>query len=411
MILKRNIEETIRSALKDTPVVFLSGARQSGKSTLVTSLISGGYKAEYVTFDEITALSGAKADPGGFLKNFRSPLVIDEIQRVPELFPAIKAEVDSSRKPGRFILTGSANILLLPKLAEFLVGRMEMLMLWPFSQGELNGVKETTVDRLFSEDFPRPTPPALNRSSLMKRVLRGGYPEVLTRETEERRRSWFDSYITTILDREVRDLSHIDGLMVMPRLLSLLAARAGSLLNYTELSSSTSIPQTTLKRYLALLEAAFLIKVIPPWSSNIGKRLINTPKVFLSDTGLLAHLIGWTADTPGPQDSFIGPLLENFVLMEIIKQVSWSRTVPGVFHFRTSGGQEVDLLLENRRGEIVGIKVKSAGTVTESHFRALKILAEATGKKFRRGIILYTGHESVPFGKNLMAIPLNSLWG
>ena len=410
MILKRNIEDAIRSALNDTPVVFISGARQSGKSTLVTSLISAGYKADYITFDEITALSGAKADPGGFLKNLRSPLVIDEIQRVPELFPAIKAEVDASRKPGRFILTGSANILLLPKLAEFLVGRMEMITLWPFSQGELNGVKEATVDRLFSDDFPPPAPRPLPRSSLIKRVLRGGYPEALTRDTEERRRSWFDSYITTILDREVRDISHIDGLMVMPRLLSLLAARTGSLLNYTELSSSTAIPQTTLKRYLGLLEAAFLIKVIPPWSSNIGKRLIKTPKVFLSDTGLLAHLIGWTADKPVPQNSFVGAVLENFVLMEIVKQVSWSRTSPRIYHFRTSSGQEVDLLLENRRGDIVGIEVKSAGTVTESDFHPLKNLAEATGRKFRRGIILYTGQESIPFGKDLMAVPLNSLW-
>lgn len=409
-MIKRNIQKRIITALKDSPVVFLNGARQTGKSTLIREIVETIYPARYVTFDEATVLSGAKSDPDGFLKNITLPIAIDEVQRAPEFFLAIKAEVDKLRKPGRFILTGSANVLLLPRLADSLAGRMEIISLWPFSQGELNGVTETFVDTIFSDASLSLKLRLFNRSHLLEKIISGGYPESLTRKNTDRRDSWFGSYITTILQRDVRDLARIEGLTTLPKLLSLLAARSTTLLNIAEISNSAAIPQTSLKRYLTLLETIFLIKFLPAWSSNLGKRLIKTPKVILSDTGLLAHLTGVQISQLNQSNGAIGPLFENFVAMEITKQITWSHTQPQLFHFRTLRGQEVDLLLEDRKGRIVGIEVKASSTVTANDFKNLKILSEIAGKKFHRGIVIYTGLEIIPFGKDLYAVPVQGLW-
>jgi hypothetical protein len=409
-MIKRNIQKRIITALKDSPVVFLNGARQTGKSTLIREIVETIYPARYVTFDEVTVLSGAKSDPDGFLKNITFPIAIDEVQRAPEFFLAIKAEVDRVRKPGRFILTGSANVLLLPRLADSLAGRMEIISLWPFSQGELDGVTETFVDTLFSDASLSLKLPLLNRPHLLEKILSGGYPESLTRENTDRRDSWFGSYITTILQRDVRDLARIEGLTTLPKLLSLLAARSTTLLNIAEISNSAAIPQTSLKRYLTLLETIFLIKFLPAWSSNLGKQLIKTPKVILSDTGLLAHLTGVQINQLNQGNGAIGPLFENFVAMEITKQITWSHTQPQLFHFRTLRGQEVDLLLEDRKRRIVGIEVKASSTVTANDFKNLKILSEIAGKKFHLGIVIYTGSEIIPFGKDLYAVPVQGLW-
>ncbi len=409
-MIKRNIQKRIITALKDSPVVFLNGARQTGKSTLIREIVETIYPARYITFDEVTVLSGARSDPDGFLKNITLPIAIDEVQRAPEFFLAIKAEVDRVRKPGIFILTGSANVLLLPRLADSLAGRMEIISLWPFSQGELDGVTETFVDTIFSDASLSLKLPLLDLSHLFEKILSGGYPESLTRKGNERRDSWFGSYITTILQRDVRDLARIEGLTTLPKLLSLLAARSTTLLNIAEISNSAAIPQTSLKRYLTLLETIFLIKFLPAWSSNLGKRLIKTPKVILSDTGLLAHLTGVQITQLKQGNAAIGPLFENFVAMELTKQITWSHTQPQLFHFRTLRGQEVDLLLEDRKGRIVGIEVKASSTVTANDFKNIKILSEITGKKFHRGIVMYTGSEIIPFGKNLYAVPVQGLW-
>jgi predicted AAA+ superfamily ATPase len=408
-MIKRSIESKLKRALKDSPVVFLNGARQVGKSTLVKSIGQADART-YITLDEIANLSAASSDPSGFVNSHSKPLVIDEVQRVPELFLAIKAEVDRTRKPGRFLLTGSANVLLLPRLAESLAGRMEILTLCPLSQGEIEGKEETFVDALFgggSLHFPAP---ALSRTNLVKRIITGGYPEVLARESEERRNAWFGAYVTTILQRDIRDIAHIDGIAALPKLFSLLASRAASLLNIADISNSIAIPQTTLKRYLALLETTYLIKLLPAWSSNIGKRLIKTPKTLLSDSGLLVYLLGVDERYLHQQTTALGAVIENFAAMELTKQITWSSTQPQLYHFRTLRGQEVDLVLQDRRGRVVGIEVKSSSTVTANEFKNLKILAEIAGKNFHRGIVLYTGSTVVPFGERLHAVPIQGLW-
>jgi predicted AAA+ superfamily ATPase len=355
-------------------------------------------------------LAAASSNPSEFISGLEGPVILDEVQRVPELFIAIKAAVDRDRRPGRFLLTGSANVLLLPTLSDSLAGRMEILQLWPLSQGEIEGTRESFVDAAFSDSLSSLHVEPCDRRDLIERALLGGFPEPLERPKQSRRNAWFGSYTTTILQRDVRDIAHVNGLTEMPRLLSLLAARAASLLNFSELSRTSGIPQTTLKRYMALLQASFLIQCLPAWSGNLGKRLVKSPKVFLTDTGLLASLLGITRESFVVSPGLTGPLLENFVAMELAKQVTWSETKPRLFHFRAHTGREVDIVLEKDGGELVGIEVKASGNVSKADFSGLLTLREGVGKRFRCGVVLYTGEETVAFEDRLLAVPTNALW-
>ena len=410
LMIPRSITPAILEALSDTPVVLLNGARQTGKSTLAQWLAKEAHPARYITLDDAAVLAAARSDPTGFLADLDGPLVLDEVQRAPELFLAIKVAVDRNRMPGRFLLTGSANPLLLPKLSESLAGRMEILTLWPFSQGELERQPEDFVDRVFAGKLSQSSASNLSRDELIKRVLTGGYPEVVGKLSARRRSAWFRSYVTTIVQREVRDLANIEHLTMMPRLLSLLAARVGSLMNYTEISNSLGLPQSTVKRYMALFEMTFLSQPLPAWLANLGKRLIRSRKLVLNDTGLLAHLTGLNEERIKSDPNTFGPLLENFVIMELRKQATWSEIQPQFFHFRTRKGQEVDVLLENPAGEVVGIEVKASSTVKSGDFKGLKYLGDLLGDRFLRGIVLYTGDQPVPFGLNLYALPVSTLW-
>lgn len=409
-MIQRHITGLVLDALADTPVVLLHGARQTGKSTLAQWVAKEKHKARYMTLDDAGILSAARSDPSGFIHGLEGPVVIDEVQRAPELFPAIKVSVDRDRKPGRFLLTGSANVLLLPRLSESLAGRMEILKLWPLSQGEIEGSKEGLVDALFARALPSLTIAQATRSQISHRLLRGGYPVVQDRLSDERRKAWFGSYITTILQRDIRDLANIEGLTALPRLLSLLAARATSLLNLSELSRSFAVPLTTLKRYMALLETTFLIQTLPPWSSNLSKRLVKTPRLVFGDTGLMSYLLGLSEQRLTEHGNLVGPLLENFVVMELQKQAAWSRVRPQMFHFRTQTGQEVDIVLEDSTGQLVGVEVKAASTIYTQDFKGLRALAELSSGRFHRGVVLYTGSESIPFGPRLHALPVNTLW-
>jgi predicted AAA+ superfamily ATPase len=408
-MIRRNLTAPLLEALSDTPVVLLNGARQVGKSTLVQSLAED-HPAQYLTLDDATVLSAAAGDPAGFLAGLVDPVILDEVQRAPGLFLAIKAAVDRDRRPGRYLLTGSADVFLLPRIAESLAGRMEVLTLWPLSQGEIEGVRETFVDALFAASFQPPPVSRLDRGEILDRALLGGYPEMLERASEARRRAWFGSYTTTILQRDVRDLSNVEDLTSLPRLLSLLAARSATLLNYAELSRSSGLPASTLKRYFALLEATFLVRLLPAWSDNLSKRLVKSPKLLLSDTGLLAAALGLSRDRIDEDPQLAGRLLESFVILEVRKQATWSEIRPELYHYRTQTGQEVDLLLEDARGRVVGIEVKAAATVQERDVRTLLDLADILGKRFVRGVVLYTGERAVPFSEKVAALPMAALW-
>lgn len=408
---QRKITSRLLHALSDTPVVVLQGARQTGKSTLVQAIGEREHPALYLTMDNITTLVAARQDPVGFLSGLQGQnVVLDEIQRVPELALPLKAEVDRLRTAGRFLLTGSANALVLPRLAEALVGRMEVITLWPLAQCELEGNDSNLIKQLFA---PTPLPVKQfisSRQDVLQRALRGGYPEAVSRTTEERRTDWFEAYVTTLLQRDVRDLAQIQGLSDLPLLLSLLAARATATLNAADLARAAQTPLTTLNRYLTLLEATFLLHLIPAWSSNLSSRLVKAPKILLTDTGVLAALTGITLAQIDATPTNAGMVIENFVGMELVKLISWSQPRPHLFHFRTHDRKEVDFLLQNRAGAVVGVEVKAASAVQSDDFRGLRALAQELGHQFIRGIVLYTGDTLLPFGEQLYAVPIAALW-
>jgi predicted AAA+ superfamily ATPase len=397
----------LREALQDTPVTMLIGPRQSGKSTLAQALVDDLDDARYVSLDRGLNLAAARDDPAGFVARESRTLVIDEVQRVPELLLEIKASVDADRRPGRFVLTGSADVLSLPRVAETLAGRMEVLRLWPLSQGEIEGRREGFLEALLvgePEALADAADP-VGKGDLLKRIEAGGFPEAVAR-TGARRGRWFDSYLDTMLQREVRDLANVTGLTELPRLVLLLASRATGLLNYAGVSRDLGMPQTTVKRYLALLETAFLVLTVPAWYRNVGKRLIKSPKLIFSDAGLLAHLLGRGA---AAERSF-GSLLENFVLMEIVKQASTSPARPAVFHYRSADGLEVDALIEPRGGPVCAVEVKAAASLSPRDSRGLRSLAAALGDEFGAGVILHTGTEAVRLAPKVWALPLSTLW-
>lgn len=398
----------LRASLADTPVTTLIGPRQSGKSTLAQAVVSGRGDARYVSLDSGLSLAAARDDPAGFVAGTEATLVIDEVQRAPDLLLEIKASVDRDRRPGRFILTGSADVLTLPRVAETLAGRMEVLRLWPLSQGEIEGSREMFLDALLAgePDSLAGSADPIGKEDLLRRITAGGFPEAVARRGARRSR-WFDSYLDTMLQREVRDIANVTGLTEFPRLVLLLAWRATGLLNYAGLARDLGMPQTTLKRYLAMLETAFLVLTVPAWFRNIGKRLVKSPKLILSDAGLLAHLLGGG----GGVERSLGAVVENFVTMEILKQASVSDARPAIYHYRTSEGLEVDTVIEPRGGPIYGVEVKAAATLTARDTRGLRSLAATLGDEFGAGVILHTGNESVRLAPKIWALPISVLWG
>ena len=410
-MIERAITGNLLAALADTPVVLLTGGRQTGKSTLASGLAGHGYRAEYVTFDDTEALVTARGDPQGFINRFRGPVILDEVQRVPETFLPIKASVDRDRRPGRFLLTGSANLLLLPALSDALVGRVEPLTLWPFSQAELEGQPRARfVDRLFADDPQLPTTLTWDREELAERLLRGGFPEAVERRGEQRLRRWFTSYLTTVLEREVRDIANIELLERLPQLLSAAALRVRGPLNRSALSQDLGIPQTSIDRYLMLLERVFLTKRIPAWHGRLNKRLMKSPKLLLADSGLLCALLRLDRKRLSEDSTVLGVALENFVGMEIVKDASLSTAEPLVLHYRTVKGMEIDFLLETTDGRVAAVEVKAGRTLRAEDFKRFEPLRDHLGERFVRGVVLYTGDKTLPFGDRVEAWPISALW-
>jgi predicted AAA+ superfamily ATPase len=396
----------VAEALADTRVVLINGARQTGKSTLVRE-VADARGSRYFTLDDPVTFAQAQADPGAFVRQATSlPLVIDEAQRVPELFLEIKRHVDRDGRPGRFLLTGSANYLLLPRVADSLAGRIEIINLETLSQSELGDTRDGFIDAAFAEADPQ----KVDTGDLDSRVLAGGYPEVVSRPRAERREAWFPSYLATLLQRDVRDIANVESLGMFPALLKLLATRSGSLVNIADVSRTLGIPYTTLHRYLAILQAMFVLHPLPPWSANLGRRLVKAPKFYLNDSGLASYLLDADAGSLPLRSDLRGPLFETFVVAELRKQASWSAERPTLHFFRTQTGAEVDVVLEGRGGRLVGIEIKSGRGFERKDLRGLSFLRDAIGDRFVRGIVLYAGEESLPLGDRLWAMPIDALW-
>ena len=403
----RHLARDFQEALEDTPVVLISGARQTGKSTLAHLY---GRAASYVSFDDPAIADAALKDPLGFLQSLPRPVVLDEVQVVPELFRSIKYEVDRDRRPGSFILTGSANVLLLPRLSDSLVGRMEVITLWPLSQGELSGMREGFVDAAFDKAPPVLGPSLMRGRDIIERVLEGGFPEVVGRGRDRRVRAYFRSYSTTTLQRHIEDASHIDASGEMPRLLSLVASQAMGVANVAKLGRSLEIPNTSLVRYLNLMRASYVIQGLPAWSPNLGTRLRKTEKLTLVDSGLIGYLQNLDADRMIVERDLFGALLETFVLMELRKQLGWNNTLANLFYLRTASGTEVDIVIESTDGRVVAIEVKASTKVDPRDRRGLELLRDQLGPRFIRGIVLYTGERALPFGDRIWAMPVDALW-
>ncbi len=409
-MFQRNLRPILEKALARSPVVLLNGARQTGKTTLV-KLIGQEKGYTYITFDDLHFLSLAKQDPVGFLAGIPKPVIFDEVQRAPEILLGIKKDVDEHREPGRYLVTGSANPLLISHLGEFLVGRMEILEMYPLSQGELIGKVEGFIDYAFADGALPTLATSLSKRDLFKRVLVGGYPLVQDISQEDRA-SWFASYLKTLVERDVKDLANVAGLTELPFLLRLLATRAGNLLNIAEVSRVSGVALTTLRRYLALLKALFIIDFQQPWASHEGKRLVKTPKLYMIDAGLLSYLLAITLNTLDAENKLVvmGSILENFVFNELTKQSTWSSKRVTNYHYRTQTGTEVDFVLEDDARRIVGLEVKSASTLIPNDFKGLMHLQQEMGKNFAKGIILYTGAQYIPMNKQIFALPISSLW-
>ena len=410
VILPRHVTAAVLHALDWSPVVLVEGARQSGKSVLARELVSGVRPAHYVTLDDSLALASALDDPQSFAASLPLPVIIDEVQRAPELFRAIKLVVDRDRRPGQFLLTGSANVLLLPKLSDSLAGRMRIITLWPLSQSEIDGTEGRFIETVFAQDPLPPFAGEETRAGYAKRIVRGGFPEPVGLPAGHVRDGWMQAYITTLLERDVREIAAITDRVALPRLLRLLAVRSGTLLNSADLSRATGIARATLDRYLALFAKVFALQLVPAWSGDVGRRLIKSPKLLFVDPGVAAHLAGVDAKRLLDDPDRLGTLTETFVGAEILRCLSHQVDHYELMHFRDGNGNEVDWVIEDAQGRLVGVEVKAATAPHARDFKGLRAFAAAVGDRFHRGVVLHTGTTAAPMGERMWALPIDTLW-
>jgi uncharacterized protein len=394
--------------MSDSRVVALLGARQVGKSTLTRMLAADRLPADYLTLDDEPVRSLAAGDPQGFVAGLGRRTIIDEVQRTPELMLAIKSRVDRDAAPGQFLLTGSANLRRIPTVADALPGRVDYLTLWPFTQGEANGRPERFLGRLFDGDIPAVDGAPVGRDAYAEILLAGGFPEARLRGASARRR-FFDSYVTSIVERDVVDTSRIHDPSSAGTLLRLVAARSGSLARYDALARDVGVDGKTVKSHLAVLERLYLVRIREPWHVNLGQRQVKAPKLYVADPGLLSSLIGADERRVREDDAFAGALFETFVATELERQASWSSEPLRFWHYR-EGEREVDVIVERASGEVVALEVKAGATVRAHDFRGLVHMRGKLAKRLLAGVVLYAGERTLPFGDRLWALPLSALW-
>ena len=405
----RSVLANIKKSLLDFPVVFIMGPKSAGKTTLVRELLPTRYYVQYATLDDPAVRSAARADPAGFAAGLATPVVIDEAHRAPGLFPAIRALVDRERIPGSFILTGSMDVAADPLVTEHMAGRMDTVTLLPLAKAEMEASSANAVDRLFAREGWDVDWGSPSDSDLVRAVAVGGYPPATAKAAPRRRRAWLESLVTTLVERDARDAANLHDPDALDTLLRLLAARAGRLLSYAEISRAAGVPQTTLKRHMALLRDLFLIWELPAWSAPSGRRLAKAPRLMFTDTGLATALLGRDEKSLATDRNPFASLLENFVASEMAKQGSWSATKPVLRHMRAYAGPGVGLVMEDGQGRIVGVETKPTATPVSDDFKGLRLLADACPDRFLRGVVLHLGDAAVPFGRNLWALPVAGL--
>lgn len=425
----RYVGQRLSEALEDSPVVLIQGPRQCGKTTLAQMVCAprhltgnGDRPARprrfptaknrdytYVSFDDNVARAGAEADPMGFVADLPEWVILDEVQRVPALFTALKMEVDRRRVPGRFVLTGSTNVLRVPTIQDSLAGRLEVVRLHPLAQSEIAAQSSGFLDALFGKGFKIQRTERSGKQ-VCDRIVAGGYPAALARPPGRRRADWYRNYLDAQTQRDVRDLARISTLEALPRLLALAAAQTAQLLNVSDLAAPFQLSRPTIQDYVALLERVFLLERLPPWHSNRLSRLVKTPKLHIGDTGLACALLGVDATALAADRTLLGQLLETFVFQELRRQASWHEDTFTFFHYRDRDKMEVDVVIERGIQVVAGIEVKAGATVTQADLRGLRKLKAASGRRFAGGAVVYDGETCVSYGDKLYAVPLRLLW-
>ena len=403
----RYAEGPLIEALTDSPAVLIQGPRQSGKSTLAR-LVGDTRGYQYISFDNDVARAAAESDPAGFVTGLPECAVLDEVQRVPSLFTALKQEIDRRRVPGRFLLTGSSQVLLVPALSDSLAGRMEILRLYPLSQGEVYGGTPNFLDDLFRGEFDTTTTQRMG-DELATRITDGGYPAALARSTSRRRANWYRNFIETQLQRDVRDMARISALDALPRLLMAAASQTARLYNLSSMAAPLQLSRPTVGDYVALLERLFLIDRLPSWHSGRLKRMVKSPKLHIGDTGIGCALLGISPRNLAQNRELLGQYLESFVFQELRRQSVCQETPLEFFHYRDKDQVEVDIVIERGGREVAGIEVKAAATVTQSDFRGLRKLKKAAGERFVAGVVIYDGEIGAGFGDEMFAVPIRLL--
>jgi predicted AAA+ superfamily ATPase len=408
-LIPRSIRPLIVEGIEYSRIVFVAGARQVGKTTLVGDIAAHERPMTSVTLDDRVTREAAIADPAGFVAALEGPAFIDEIHRAPDLLLELKRAVDADTTPGRFVITGSANVLASRRIQDALPGRIDRVDLWPLAQSEIRGGSLNVVDELFRGQAPRVAGAPVGRAAFSDVVAEGGYPEARVRPPGRVRARWFANYVASTLARDLTELADVRRIDDAERLLRLLATQSANLLSYRKLGSQLDMHHATVQSYVALLEQMFLVKRLPAWRPGLGAREVATPKLYVCDSGLLASLLGADADRIAHDDQITGKICETFVVGELLRHASWSEQQPRLYHYQRDR-EDVDVILENNRGELVGVEVKAAATLRAGDWKWLKKLAEARGESFKAGIVIYAGGQTIPLGARLWAVPYSGLW-
>jgi len=408
MHFERLIKVPLLEALVDTRVVFVVGARQVGKTTLVSGLAVDESPMASFTLDDQTSREAAQRDPAGYVAGLNPPLLIDEIQRAPDLLLEIKKVVDRNPEPGQFLLTGSANVLATRKVKDALTGRIETIKLWPLMQAEIEGCARNFIDSIFSGQPPRVTNAPVGRAALKGRLTEGGYPEAIRRKPA-RRNAWFRNYLESTLDRDLRDLADVVKTEAMPGLLRLLASQSANVLTYRRIAEALDLNHETVKTYVGLLEQLSLVQRIPGWRPGLGNRETAKPKIHVVDSGMLCHLLGADEARAFSDDQVTGRAMESFVAMEIVRHENWADSQVRIYHYHQAD-RDIDLVIERSDGKVVAVEIKSSATTRASDYRWLEDLRARLGDRFVAGIVICTSEQTAPLGDRLWEVPVSALW-